>query len=222
MTGPESRPTTPPDPAVVEVGGIDLAALTRRIAGLLEDRDRVIIGVTGTPGAGKSTLSTMLAGVLTESMVVVPFDGFHLANIVLEANGTRGRKGAIDTFDLGGFRALIRRLRANDEPVVYAPTFLREIEEPIASAVAVPQDVRIVLTEGNYLLEEEAALDGLLDEVWFLEVDDKVRLQRLVDRHVAFGKSPEDALAWATGTDEVNAERIRRSRPRADLVVRIG
>jgi pantothenate kinase len=222
MEGTDPRSAPEPGPAVIDVGGIDLAQLTARIAGLLRDRDRVIIGVTGTPGAGKSTLSTMLAGVLTEPMVVVPFDGFHLANIVLEANGSRGRKGAIDTFDLGGYRALIRRLRENQEPVVYAPTFLREIEEPIASAVAVPREVRIVLTEGNYLLEPEAALDGLLDEIWFLEVDDTVRLQRLVDRHIAFGKSPEDALAWATGTDEVNARRIRTSRSRADLVVRVG
>jgi pantothenate kinase len=153
-------------------------------------------------------------------------DGFHLAQAELERLGRAARKGAPDTFDSAGFVALLRRLRA---PVagetVYAPVFRREIEEPVAGAIGVPDTVRLVITEGNYLLLDEhgwAPVRGLLDASWYVGVDDALRRRRLVERHVRFGRTPAEAEAWAESTDEPNARRIAATRERADWTVMIG
>ena len=108
--------------------------------------------------------------------------------------GRRDRMGAPDTFDAAGYAALLTRLRG-DEPVVYAPEFRREIEEPIAGAIAVPRDVPLVVTEGNYLLLWPD-IPPLLDEIWYVETDEELRVQRLIQRHIQFGKTPEYARAW--------------------------
>jgi pantothenate kinase len=183
---------------------------------------RRILGITGPPGAGKSTLAGRLVAELGDRARLVPMDGFHLADAQLERLGRRQRKGAIDTFDAGGYLALLRRLRENREPVVYAPEFRREIEEPIAGAIAVPQHVPLVVTEGNYLLAEAepwGAVRELLDDAWYVALDEGVRLDRLIRRHIDFGKPPDAARAWATGTDQRNAELVARTRARADLVI---
>jgi pantothenate kinase len=149
-------------------------------------------------------------------------DGFHLAQAELVRLGRAERKGAVDTFDAGGYVALLRRLRTGGEEVVYAPAFRREIEEPIAGAIAVPDSVPLVVTEGNYLLVAEgrfAEVRPLLDEVWYVDLDEETRLARLIARHVAFGRSPAAAEAWSRGTDQRNAELIAATRHRADLVV---
>jgi pantothenate kinase len=196
--------------------------LLHRVRSLAQGPRR-ILGIAGAPGSGKSTLAARLAADLgPELAVVVPMDGYHYANAVLETLGRRDRKGAQDTFDVGGFVSLLRRLRSGEEIVVHAPEFRREIEEPIGSALPVPRDVPLVITEGNYLLLREGAwagLDGLFDETWYVQVDEELRHARLIARHVAFGKSPEQARAWALGTDEVNARVIAASAHRADLVV---
>ncbi|MGI4895131.1 MAG: nucleoside/nucleotide kinase family protein [Janthinobacterium lividum] len=185
--------------------------------------ERRILGIVGAPGAGKSTLAAQVAAELGPDLaVVVPMDGYHYANVVLEALGRRGRKGAQDTFDAGGYVSLLRRLRAGEEEVVHAPEFRREIEEPIGSALPVPREVPLVITEGNYLLLREgpwAALEGLVDESWFLEPGEEVRHDRLIARHVRFGKNAESAREWALGSDEDNARVIAGTRDRADLVV---
>jgi len=184
---------------------------------------RRILGIAGAPGSGKSTLAARLAADLgPELAVVVPMDGYHYANVVLETLGRRDRKGAQDTFDAGGYVSLLRRLRSGEEPVVHAPEFRREIEEPIGSALPVPRGVPLVITEGNYLLLREGpwgALDGLIDETWYVQIEDAVRHERLVARHVAFGKDPAAARAWALGTDEANARVIAAGAHRADLLV---
>ena len=184
---------------------------------------RRILGLVGAPGSGKSTLAARLAGALgPRRCVVVPMDGSHYADVVLEALGRRDRKGASDTFDVGGYVSLLRRLRSGEEAVVHAPEFRREIEEPVGSALPVPREVPLVLTEGNYLLLREgpwAALEGLIDETWYLEPPEELRLERLVARHVAFGKDPAAARAWALGSDAANARVIAATRERADLVV---
>lgn len=203
---------------------LGLPAALERIERLLTSGERVILGLAGSPGAGKTTLSTTLVDHFgPDHAVAVPLDGYHLANAVLERRGLRQRKGAPETFDGAGYVALLRRLRARDEDVVFAPEFRREIEEPVAGAIAVPREARLVITEGNYLLLQDGPWVGvlpLLDEAWSVEPDDGVRLERLIARHEAFGKSPDAARAWALGTDEANARLIRAARGRAAVVVR--
>ena len=201
-----------------------LPQLVDRARALAVPGQRHLLGITGAPGAGKSTVAAAVVASLDGSAALVGMDGFHLAQRTLEQWGRASRKGAPDTFDAAGYAALLRRLRAASEEVVHAPEFRREIEEPVGSAVPVGRDVPLVVTEGNYLLVEDgdwAAVRPLLDEVWFIDVDPALRLERLVARHVAFGRAPEAARAWSTGPDQANADLVAATRERADLVVRL-
>jgi pantothenate kinase len=193
-----------------------------RVEALLARERRVILGVTGPPGAGKTRLAELVAMSSLDDAVQLPMDGFHLADAELERLGRRDRKGAIDTFDAYGYLAVLQRIRAQTGEVVYAPAFDRHIEQPIAGSIAVPPDARLVVTEGNYLLDDDPpwpSVRKLLSEVWFIDVPREERHRRLIARHVEFGKSPEQAEAWVNTVDEPNAERIERVRHKADLVV---
>ncbi|SDD99837.1 nucleoside/nucleotide kinase family protein [Nocardioides lianchengensis] len=176
--------------------------------------DLRLLGLTGAPGVGKSTLAAALG------LPVVPMDGFHYADVELVRRGLRERKGAPETFDAEGYAALLRRVRAG-EPGVVAPMFERGLEQPLAGAIAVPADGTVV-TEGNYLLLDEPrwrAVRAEVEVVWHLHVDDVVRRERLVARHVRFGKSPEAAAAWVERVDEPNARLVDAAAARADVVV---
>jgi pantothenate kinase len=200
----------------------ELAGLIERAQWLVKSAPRSILGICGAPGSGKSTLAAGLVEALAGQAVLVPMDGYHLANSELIRLGRRDRKGAIDTFDGAGYVDLIRRLRAAKDPVVYAPEFRREIEEAIAGAIAVPRAVPLVITEGNYLLcdaEPWGALAALLDQTWYVEPAEELRQLRLIQRHIVFGKEPEAAKGWALGPDQRNAEMIAGTRYRADLVI---
>ncbi|MFC0505323.1 nucleoside/nucleotide kinase family protein [Micromonospora costi] len=208
-------------PAQQRLARNDVNALVAR-ARSLATGGRRLLGITGAPGAGKSTLAEQIVAALAPHAVLVPMDGFHLADAELKRLGIHDRKGAIDTFDAGGYLALLRRLRAADEAVVYAPTFRRDLEEPIAGAIRVDRDVPLVVTEGNYLLAtqgEWAAVRELLDDAWYLAPDEEVRLGRLVQRHIDFGRDPATADARARGTDQRNADLIVATRGRADVIV---
>lgn len=186
---------------------------------------RAILGITGCPGCGKSTLAERLAARLDPQerwVVRVPMDGFHLADAALDRLGRRQRKGGIDTFDAFGYLALLRRIRTERDNPVYAPDFERVLEQPIAASIAIEPEIRLVITEGNYILSTTwpwPRIRELMAEVWYLELDDTVRRDRLVARHVTFGKSLPEARRWVTEVDEPNARQIASTRHLADLLV---
>lgn len=196
-----------------------------RLHQLLSQPGKKLLGIAGPPGSGKSTLAQNLVRFSREHLSLeshyLPMDGFHLAQNQLERLGNAERKGAPDTFDVAAYLHLLKRLRQQDlNEVVYAPDFRREIEEPIAAAIAIPGNAELIITEGNYLLLEQngwAGVAPLLDEVWYLDVDSKVRLYRLLKRHIQFGRSKEQAMAWIDHTDEPNAIQILATREKADF-----
>ncbi|TLM83267.1 nucleoside/nucleotide kinase family protein [Pseudarthrobacter sp. NamE2] len=205
---------------------MDSPEITQAIAALrarMASGSRTILGITGPPGSGKSTFAAWIREQFGPgAAVVVPMDGFHLGNAILDGTPLRQRKGAIDTFDGGGYLSLLRRLVRRDEPVVYAPEFRRTIDEPVAASIAVPAEVPLIITEGNYLLAEQEPwkeVRAQLDEVWFLDTPDQLRVSRLVARHVQFGMDQSAAEAWAAGPDEANARLISSTRPAADRII---
>ncbi|PWG14976.1 nucleoside/nucleotide kinase family protein [Streptomyces sp. V2] len=195
--------------------------LVHRAAALVRPGRRAILGIAGSPGAGKTTLAERLVRDLGPVAAHVPMDGFHLADVELDRLGLRDRKGAPETFDAAGYAALLERLRSAGE-LVYAPGFERVLEQPIAGAIPVPPSARLVVTEGNYLLLDTGSwvrVRAALDEVWFCAPDEEERVRRLVARHEEFGKSHEAAVAWVSRSDERNAEMVAKTRERADLVL---
>nr|WP_258804297.1 nucleoside/nucleotide kinase family protein [Pseudarthrobacter sp. NS4] len=181
------------------------------------------MGSLGHPGSGKSTFAALLGELLGADLaVVVPMDGFHLSDAVLAGGPFRDRKGAIETFDVGGYASLLQRLARPVEPVVYAPDFNRSLDEPIAASIAIPADLPLVITEGNYLLADGQGWQGIrehLDEVWYLESPETLRRQRLTERHMLFGKDLADAEKWAHGTDQSNAELVHATRHKANRII---
>lgn len=195
--------------------------LLARARELIARPGRALLGIAGAPASGKSTLAERLVAALGDDAVLVPMDGFHLDDAVLRRHGSWERKGAIDTFDDAGFAELLHRLRAA-EGTVYAPRFDRALEASIGGAIEVAPDVPLVVTEGNYLLAETGdwpRARAALDEVWFLRIDPALRRERLIERHMRFGRGPEEARARADGTDETNARLIEATAQRADRIV---
>ncbi|MDG4804834.1 nucleoside/nucleotide kinase family protein [Micromonospora sp. WMMD980] len=201
-----------------------LDELVARARALAEDGPRQLLGIAGAPGVGKSTLAQRVVAEVGPTARLVPMDGFHLASSALARLGRTARKGAPDTFDVNGFVATLRRLRRLEPTSVWAPEFRRDLEEPVAGAIEVPPEVRLVVTEGNYLLlraDPWEEVRSLLHRAWFLDLDAELRVRRLTARHEAYGKSPEQARAWALGSDEENARLVVGTAPHADLVVRL-
>jgi pantothenate kinase len=207
------------------VTDISIEDLSARIDALTAGDDRRILGLTGAPGSGKSTLAQQIVEHVADRSVLVPMDGFHLANVELARLGRSARKGAEDTFDSAGYVALLRRLRDQRAgEIVYAPEFRREIEESIAGAIPVFAEHRLIVTEGNYLLLDTGCwidIRPLVDEIWYIDLDPQLRLERLVARHIRYGREERAAREWVARTDEPNAVLIASTRARADLVIRV-
>ncbi len=202
---------------------LSLAELVEHARALAVPGRRHVLGITGAPGAGKSKVAQDVIDELGPDLAAfVPMDGFHLSNHTLIAWGRRGRKGAWDTFDADGYVHLLRRLRDQEEEIVHAPDFDRDVDESIGSALPLRHEVPLIVTEGNYLLSDRGGWAGvapLLDESWYLQVDEATRLRRLTYRHQLHGMNHEQADSWARTTDQDNAVLIAQSMSRADLVI---
>lgn len=197
--------------------------LLARARALAADGPRRILGLAGAPGAGKSTLAAALVAGLGADAVLVPMDGFHLADPELRRLGRWEDKGAPDTFDAAGYVALLRRL-ASPRPgeTVYAPEFDRGLEAAIAGSIPVPAEVPLVVTEGNYLLLDAdpwREVRELLDESWYVDVDPTVRRAWLAARHERHGRGAAESRARTLGPDEANARLVAGTAGRADVRV---
>lgn len=200
--------------------------LLDRAEAMLRRPGRTLLGIAGAPGAGKSTISEwLLEHLLRDSpgeVALVPMDGYHLAQSVLEARGLVHRKGAPDTFDGVGFVAMLHQLRSQTSWELFAPVFQRELNDAIAGAIAIPSQTRLVITEGNYLLLDDppwGQVASLLDEIWFVELEQKERLRRLTARHLRFNDDPATAERRAEGNDESNARLVASGSQRSTLVI---
>lgn len=194
-----------------------------RVAGWIRARAdpsrRFVFGLAGPPGSGKSTLADALAAEL--DAVVVPMDGYHLPNVTLDDRGLRGVKGAPETFDAHAFLDAVGRLAAADRDVEL-PDFDRVLDEPRQGRIRVRRSDRIVIVEGNYLLLDIEPWIGLrerFDAIAHLDLDRDTRVERLVNRHVRFGKTRREASAFVDASDEANTARVEAVRHRAHLVI---
>lgn len=195
-----------------------LAEAIRRKAG--QKHGRYIAAIAGPPGAGKSTLAEAVVEALGVDARVVPMDGFHFDDAILNARGQRARKGAPETFDVAGYRHLLTRLRLEDEVAI--PVFDRSLELSRGSADLVTKDHRILVTEGNYLLLSETPwldLAAFFDLTVMIDVPEAELDRRLLARWAFFGKTPAAARAWIDGNDMPNIRRVTRGSRIADITM---
>jgi pantothenate kinase len=193
-------------------------------AGIVEragDLRRIIVALAGPPCAGKSTLSEhLLAALPAGEAALVPMDGFHFDNAVLDAMGLRNRKGAPETFDCAGLGAALLRIRSGEEDVA-VPVFDREADLARAGAAIIPGDIRLILVEGNYLLLDRAPwseLAPLFDLTIFIDVPMAELERRLLARWIDLGRSAEAARGWVEGNDLPNARLVIEGSRQADVV----
>lgn len=184
---------------------------------LAESPPHRVLGIIGPPGSGKSTLAKDLSSALTIQHTVVPMDGFHYPQDTLRALGRRERMGASDTFDAAGLSELLTEVGRRDKVVVF-PEFDRTIEEPVPGSIVVSPDDELIILEGNYLLVNDdtwSSIGAFLDLSIYVDIPEDVRVARLIDRHVTFGKNPTDATEWVHRVDQANARVIEATKDAA-------
>jgi pantothenate kinase len=203
--------------------GTGVAGLLDRAVRLLDRPGRTVLGIAGAPGSGKSTLAALLLAELDQqrpgAAVGVGMDAFHIGHRVLLRRGLTEVKGAPETFDALGYIHLLRRIRS-ESVTIYAPEFDRDIEDSLANVVEIGPEVRLVVTEGIYVLLDRSPWDGvraLLDEAWFAHLADEERQRRMVARHHRHGHDPEDAWRRTFGNDETNAQLVNAAPNSPDL-----
>ena len=203
--------------------GQQAGSLTERALTLLDSPGRAILGIAGAPASGKSTLAGLLLDELDRhrpgAAVGVGMDAFHIGHRVLVRQGLTDVKGAPETFDAEGYRQLLLRIRSEPGPI-YAPEFVRDIEDSLAHVIEIGPDVRLVVTEGNYLLlpiEPWTGVRELFDEAWFVHLDATERQRRIIARHQHHGHDQQTALRRTRGSDERNAQLVDREQNSPDV-----
>lgn len=208
---------------------MDLESFGALLVNTIRPVDRpLLVAMAGAPGVGKSTAVIRVQAMLhvaAITSVVVPMDGFHLANAALRDLGLAHRKGAPETFDVDGLAAMLTRVSAGPHGTVWAPEFDRSIEAAVAGSIAVDPGVQVVLVEGNYVLmdvEPWGAVSSQFDVRAYLQhADDVFRVRHLIARHVANGRTLSEATEWVMRSDEANARTVEQSRQPGDHLIEI-
>ena len=186
--------------------------------------ERLVVGLAGAPGSGKSTIAEQLATELKAADVfagLVAMDGFHLSNAVLDELDRHHRKGAPDTSDVEGYLAALDRVRADGAHQVFVPVYRRDLHEPVAASLPIEVE-GVVITEGNYLgleLPGWADVRGLIDLLVYIDTPFDELASRLIERHMSFGRDRADAAHWVRTVDAANMALVERTKARADLVL---
>jgi len=186
---------------------------------------RFIVAISGAPGAGKSTLAKKLFDAISSelsssSVVIMPMDGYHFDNIVLDRLSLRHKKGAIQTFDANGFVEALKRIKSCREDF-FVPSFDRELDVAVAGAIEINRKHKIIITEGNYLLIDQPPWNSIKeysDMTISIDVPFSVLEQRLTQRWIDHGMSPENACQRAKENDLVNARFVIENSSKADII----
>lgn len=212
--------------------------LLARLATRAEAEGRLLAGLAGIPGGGKSTFAAVLSHVAThvlgpDTLIVVGMDGWHYPNAVLDRRTTRGvdgrdialqqRKGSPESLDVESLVNALNRLRTTDASVSL-PVYDRTVHEPIPDALSVPPETRIILVEGNYLLMTQPPWDRVAERLspkLFLDCAPDVARERVIARHIRGGLTVDQAADKFERNDELNTETVRSTAINADHVIRL-
>jgi pantothenate kinase len=204
----------------------DEQKLARHIVHLTRGRPRTFVGIAGIPGAGKSTLARHLRDAFNhiaqrpDMSVVVPLDGFHLANSELEQRGQTGRKGSPETFLAQAFFAKLLEIKRSTRPVLL-PLYSRQLHEPVADALEVLPEIPIVIVEGNYILCDFgvwSSIASLFDVKIFVDTSPEKAREWILRRHMDGGLISEEAEEKYERNDKPNSEIVASSRVAADII----
>ncbi|MEM9223490.1 MAG: nucleoside/nucleotide kinase family protein [Pseudomonadota bacterium] len=201
----------------------------RDLAAAMAPGERQIVALAGPPGSGKSTLAERLAsevhGSLGEDKIpidVLPMDGFHYDDELLKQLGRHERKGAPDTFDVGGLEAMIARVAANEEDAIVVPRFDRDLEIARAGARFISRYVQIVIVEGNYLLLDDPPWSSLgphFDISAMIEVGEDELAERLTARWDDYDLPPEEVRRKVEENDLPNARFVMTRSRQPDVLI---